>query len=103
METKQVVYLSIVFSAFFLSMVFPFRALIGAPLSLVVLAYVSPKLSRKATVEMFAVLMLMNFALDLPDWLAWFTVGKDERMSIPKAARGLIPATAKVRLTIETI
>ncbi len=76
MDSKQVTYLSIVFIAFFTGQLLGLGPFIGAPLSLVVLAYVSPKLSRRVIVEVFVLLMVGNVILDLPSWLMFFTTSQ---------------------------
>ncbi len=76
MDSKQVTYLSVVFSSFFIGAMLGLGPLIGAPLSLVVLAYFSPKLSRRVVVEVFVLLMVGNIVFELPSWLMLFTVGQ---------------------------
>ncbi len=82
MDSRQVIYLSLVFSAFFIGQLLGLGPIIGAPLSLVVLAYVSPKLSRKVIVEVFMLLMIGNVVLDFPSWLMFFTTGQSFLSSV---------------------
>ncbi len=77
MDSKQVTYLSIVISSFFVGHILGLGPILGAPLSLVTLAYFSHVFNKRLVAEVFVMLMAGNVLLDLPSWLMFITVGQN--------------------------
>jgi len=70
--SKSVIYLSIVFSSFFVGSLIPINMILGAPLSLVTLAYFQPYLKTKLTLTVFLLLSFFNIVMMLPNWVALY-------------------------------
>lgn len=90
MKSKSVVYAALVFAFFFVGSVVPLGTLIGAPVSLVVLAFFGPKLSRKLTVEVFVALTVLGFVRDVPDWFLFYSSGQSFLVSVGAPAELMV-------------
>lgn len=56
MDCKTTIYISLIFTAMFVGQFIPFKQILGAPLSLILLAYFEPYLSKKVALAIFTIL-----------------------------------------------
>jgi hypothetical protein len=63
MRSISTMYVSLIFCAFFVGQVIPFGQVIGAPLSLLLLAYFEPHFKVKKSLLILAIIGIINFCI----------------------------------------
>ena len=77
MDTKMIIYLSIIFASFFIGSLIPINMVLGAPLSIVALAYFQPYLKRGITILVFSILTVAAIVTSYSVLVALFTVANN--------------------------
>lgn len=76
MDSKLTIYISIVISSWFIGFLIPFNIILGAPLSLVTLAYFSQYLKTKITLLVFGLLSIANIVVEPQVFLSLIFFGE---------------------------